>query len=73
MREGLQLVEQALLEADVSYTVVKEFMARVTDEAVGSVVTHLVTSDGRAGGRFATAEILVDYDEEGPESGFRET
>jgi len=35
MREGLKLVERALLEADVSYSVVKDFMARVTEEAVG--------------------------------------
>ncbi len=38
MRDGLKLVEQALLEADVSYAVVKEFMKRVTDEAVGEKV-----------------------------------
>ena len=38
MRDGLELVEQALLEADVNFTVVKEFMAQVTDEAVGEKV-----------------------------------
>ena len=38
MREGLRLVERALLEADVSYSVVKDFMAKVTDEAVGEKV-----------------------------------
>lgn len=35
MREGLQAVEQALLEADVSYSVVKEFMDHVTERALG--------------------------------------
>src|SRR5687768_15427586 len=35
MREGLQLVEQSMLEADVSYEVVKDFMANVTEKAMG--------------------------------------
>ena len=38
MRDGLQLVERALLEADVSLPVVKQFMARVSEEAVGERV-----------------------------------
>ncbi|HJT35122.1 MAG TPA: signal recognition particle protein [Pirellulales bacterium] len=38
MRDGLQLVRQALLEADVSVDVVKEFMGRVTEQAVGEQV-----------------------------------
>ena len=38
MREGLKLVEQSLLEADVSYSVVKEFMERVTQQALGEKV-----------------------------------
>ncbi len=38
MREGLDLVRQSLLEADVSYSVVKDFMDRVTSEAVGEKV-----------------------------------
>lgn len=38
MREGLALVEQSLLEADVSYTVVKDFMAEVTAKALGEKV-----------------------------------
>jgi signal recognition particle subunit SRP54 len=38
MREGLRSVEQALLEADVSYSVVRDFMARVSEEAVGERV-----------------------------------
>src|SRR5215472_13241545 len=33
--DGLREVRTALLEADVNYQVVQEFMARVTDEAVG--------------------------------------
>src|SRR3990167_764683 len=38
MREGFQLVEQALLEADVSLPVVKDFIARVGEQAVGEQV-----------------------------------
>lgn len=38
MREGLGLVEQALLEADVSLPVVKDFIARVGEQAVGERV-----------------------------------
>ncbi|MEN6406682.1 MAG: signal recognition particle protein [Thermoguttaceae bacterium] len=38
MREGLQSVERALLEADVSLPVVKDFMARVGEQAVGETV-----------------------------------
>ncbi len=38
MRDGLKLVEKSLLEADVSFHVVREFMARVSEEAVGEKV-----------------------------------
>lgn len=38
MRDGLKLVEQSLLEADVSYAVVKDFMAGVTEKALGEKV-----------------------------------
>ncbi len=38
MREGLEQVENALLEADVSFTVVRDFMKRVTEQAVGEKV-----------------------------------
>jgi signal recognition particle subunit SRP54 len=38
MRESLALVEQALLEADVAYSVVKDFMQRVASKALGQNV-----------------------------------
>jgi signal recognition particle subunit SRP54 len=38
MRDGLQLVEQSLLEADVSYEVVRDFMQRVSEKALGERV-----------------------------------
>ena len=38
MRAGLGLVEKALLEADVSYSVVKDFIARVSEQALGERV-----------------------------------
>ncbi|MBN1909724.1 MAG: signal recognition particle protein [Pirellulales bacterium] len=38
MRDGLRLVQQALLEADVSFPAVKDFMARLTEQALGEKV-----------------------------------
>jgi len=38
MRDGLKLVEKSLLEADVSFQVVRDFMARVSEQAVGEKV-----------------------------------
>ncbi len=38
MRDGLKLVEKSLLEADVSFQVVRDFMARVSEQAVGETV-----------------------------------
>src|SRR5215475_2945908 len=38
MRDGLKLVEKSLLEADVSYPVVRQFMQDVTEQAVGEKV-----------------------------------
>ncbi len=38
MREGLRSVQTALLEADVSFSAVKDFMARVSEQAVGETV-----------------------------------
>ncbi len=38
MRDGLQLVERALLDADVSYQVVQDFMADVSEQALGQKV-----------------------------------
>jgi signal recognition particle subunit SRP54 len=41
MREGLREVRNALLEADVHFNVVQDFMAGITEKAVG---THLIKS-----------------------------
>jgi len=38
MREGLAAVEQALLEADVSYSVTQDFIAHVAEKALGQKV-----------------------------------
>src|SRR5688572_11669036 len=35
MRDGLKLVEQSMLEADVNYEVVQDFMNNVTEKALG--------------------------------------
>jgi signal recognition particle subunit SRP54 len=40
MRDGLRLVEQSLIEADVSYPVVKDFMTEVTEQALGQKVLN---------------------------------
>lgn len=45
MREGLRMVEQALLEADVSYDVVKDFMGRVSEQALGERVLLSLSPD----------------------------
>ena len=45
MRDGMKLVERALLEADVSYPVVKKFVADVTAEAVGERVLKSIDPD----------------------------
>jgi signal recognition particle subunit SRP54 len=42
MRDGLGLVQRALLEADVSLPVVKQFMAQVSEQAVGEQVLRSV-------------------------------
>ena len=41
MRDGLQLVEQSLLEADVSFDAVREFMDRVSEQALGQKVLSI--------------------------------
>ncbi len=38
MRDGLQTVERAMLEADVSYPVIQSFMGHVTEKALGRKV-----------------------------------
>ena len=55
MREGLGSVEQALLEADVSYSVVQRFMARVADEAVGEQVLAVAQPEPAGGGHRPSA------------------
>ncbi|MEX0728502.1 MAG: signal recognition particle protein [Planctomycetaceae bacterium] len=42
IREGLGAVRQALLEADVNYDVARQFIEKVTDEAVGEKVLKSV-------------------------------
>lgn len=45
MREGLEQVQTALLEADVSFSVVREFMNRVSEQAVGEKVLKSLNPD----------------------------
>ncbi len=43
IREGMDKVRQALLEADVNYDVATDFVARVTERAVGAEVLKSIT------------------------------
>ena len=43
MKEGLREIQIALLEADVNYRIVKEFMESVTGEAIGQRVLKSIT------------------------------
>ena len=45
MRDGLKMVENALLEADVSYTVVQDFMTQVSQRALGEKVLGSLSPD----------------------------
>lgn len=45
MREGLEQVQTALLEADVSFSVVRDFMGRVSEQAVGEKVLKSLNPD----------------------------
>src|SRR5215217_4273258 len=45
VREGMKQVRLALLEADVNFKVVKDFVARVTEQAVGEEVMKSLTPD----------------------------
>lgn len=45
IRAGLREVRTALLEADVNYNVVQEFMGRVTEQAVGQEVIKAISPD----------------------------
>ncbi len=58
MRDGLKLVEKSLLEADVSFTVVRDFMQRVTDQAVGEAVLKSLNPSQQVVG--IVYEALVD-------------
>ena len=42
MRDGLQLVQKALLEADVNIAVARQFVERITEQAVGERVLKLL-------------------------------
>ena len=58
MRDGLKLVEQSLLDADVSISVVKHFMASVSERALGQkVLTALDPSEQLIG---IVHEELID-------------
>ena len=59
MRDGLKLVERSLLEADVSFTVVRDFMKRITDEAVGEAVLKSLNPSQQVVG--VVYQALIDF------------
>ena len=59
MREGLDIVQRSLLEADVSYSVVQDFMKQVSERALGKkVLLSLRPEDGDAL-EFASGTVRV--------------
>ncbi|QDS98102.1 signal recognition particle protein [Adhaeretor mobilis] len=58
MRDGLKLVEKSLLEADVSFEVVRTFMSRVTEQAVGEKVLKSLNPDEQVVG--IVHQALID-------------
>jgi signal recognition particle subunit SRP54 len=58
MRDGLRLVQEALLEADVSFSVVKEFMARVSEHALGERVLKSLDPSQQLVG--VVHQVLID-------------
>lgn len=59
MRDGLKLVERSLLEADVSFGVVRDFMKRITDEAVGEAVLKSLNPSQQVVG--VVYQALIDF------------
>lgn len=59
MRDGLKLVERSLLEADVSFSVVRDFMKRITDESVGDTVLKSLNPSQQVVG--VVYQALVDF------------
>ncbi|WP_428304892.1 signal recognition particle protein [Lacipirellula sp.] len=59
MRDGLKLVERSLLEADVSFAVVRDFMKRVNEEAVGEAVLKSLNPSQQVVG--VVYQALVDF------------
>ncbi|MBA4104553.1 MAG: signal recognition particle protein [Pirellula sp.] len=59
MRDGLKLVERSLLEADVSFGVVRDFMKRITDEAVGDTVLKSLNPSQQVVG--VVYQALIDF------------
>jgi len=59
IREGMREVRQALLEADVNYEVVQDFMKRVTEQAVGESVLKSLRPEQQIVG--IVNDALIDF------------
>ena len=51
VREAMREVRMALLEADVNFKVVKDFVASVTEKAIGADILESLTPDRKSVGR----------------------
>src|SRR5271156_4544187 len=74
IQEGLREVRTALLEADVNYTVVQEFMGRVSERAVGAQLIKTVRPEQQIVkivheeliGLMGAADPSIRYEKSGP-------
>ena len=60
VKEAMREVRLALLEADVSYKVVKEFVANVTERAIGTDVLDSLTPAQQKAALVHLADKLAD-------------
>jgi len=74
VREGMKQVRLALLEADVNFKVVKDFVAKVTEQAIGEEVTksltpaqQVVRSSQRAGRAAWQGQCALEEAKPGPD------
>ncbi len=58
VKEAMKEIRMALLEADVSYKVVKEFVAKVSERAIGSDVLESLTPAAKVSERAIGSDVL---------------
>src|SRR3954471_24164358 len=66
IKEGLREVRTALLEADVNYNVVQEFMQRVTEASVGTELIKSVRPEQQIVSLMGPVDPTVRFEKSGP-------